>query len=147
MKRAIALAVAVAYLMQLTGCAVYRIHRQRPTEAPLPPDELLGGAITVSGEKLRFETTQGWLVPPMAWIEGDTLYYLHRGKSQYKLALDEVQVLLVKRKDPTLSTIATVALCATIIATLYAFFSSLEYTSDGSLGWWWGPPDFGGGVG
>jgi len=134
MKRAIALVVAVAYVMQLTGCAVYRIHRQRPTEAPLPPGELLKGAITVSGEKLRFRTP-GFLVPPMAWIEGDTLYYLHQGKSQYKLPLDEVQVLLVKRKDPTLSTIATVALCATIIATLYAIVSSVDFAPDFS-GWY-----------
>jgi len=126
MKRAIALVVIVAYLMQLTGCAIHLSHRFRPNGESILEDDVIRGVITQAGEQVRFGTQS------LARVKGDTLYF-YRGERLYKLALDDVQELLVVRKDPTLSTIATVALCATIIVALYGIgkaMANLDFTPD-----------------
>jgi len=153
MKRAIALVVTVAYLMQLTGCAVYRIHRLRPTKVPEPVYEIVRGATTVSGEKLRFDKnpvlpphwTPDLPPPPVAWVQGDTLLAYAKGEL-HRIALSDIRELWVKRKDPTLSIIATVAFCATIIVALKAIGKAMAEWVTPDFGGWW-PPDFGGGVG
>ena len=146
MKRAIALVVIVAYLMQLTGCAVYRVYRLRPDE--LTRDELAGtateqsikGFTTKEDEKVRVSGF-GW-----ATVQGDTLL-VYAKDERHHIALSDIRELWVKRKDPELSGLATLAFCATIIIVVVIATEKNGWIRIGDIGGGLRPRDFGGGVG
>ena len=118
MKRAIALVVAVAYVMQLSGCGV-SVGRLISPGSQLPSDILLG-VNTEKGEKVRFDKearNSPWYkagdpIPDKwesAWIHANKCYGYIDGEV-YEIDLNEVQVLWVLREDPLLSIGATILL-------------------------------------
>ena len=139
MKRAIALVVTVAYLMQLSGCAIHRVYRLKLDE--LTRDELLEASID---ENIKgFTTKAGVEVSHGAFgrstVLGDTLLAYAKGEL-HRIALSDIRELWVKRKDPELSGWATLALCATIIVALYAIVNSIDLDFGPDLSGMFDPP-------
>ena len=137
MKRPIALVVTVAFVMQLTGCAVsvtVRVHQRiLPSQLQGPPlDDIITGVTTNTGEEVHFDTktkvasqaaSKSYNYKTYTQVRGDTLYGHVDGKP-YRIALTEVQELWVKRIDEektrrTTKTMSYAIFIALLVIALY----------------------------
>ncbi len=111
LKRTVSVVLIFALVPHLTACAIRKSQAVDPAELKQPITEQIVTLTTVAGEEVNFP------LGTQAEVRNDTIYAL-LDHSPYKIALEDVQRVWVKRTDPVLSALATIGVVVAVGAAI-----------------------------